>query len=67
MESSLQLEYSRDKLKIRFIPYTAVKVNDILISGKTDSDNLESIEKLFRVLKGIGAMVNKKKCLFFIK
>ena len=49
------------------IPYTAVKVDDILISGKTDTDHLENIEKVFRVLKEIGATVNKKKCMFFVK
>ena len=49
------------------IPYTAVKADDILISGKIDTDQLENIEKVFRVLKEIGATVNKKKCTFFVK
>ena len=47
------------------IPYTAVKVDDILISGKTDVDHLENIENIFRVLKEVGATVNKKRCIFF--
>ena len=69
MESSLQLEYSRDLLKMALqnIPYTATKVDDILISGKTDADHLENIENVFRVLKEVGATVNKKKCMFFVK
>ena len=46
------------------IPYTAAKIDDIL-SGKTDMDHLENIEKVFRVLKEIGDAVNKKKCMFF--
>ena len=46
-------------------PYTAIKADDVLISGKTDTDHLENIEKVFRVLKEIGATVNKKKCMFF--
>ena len=29
------------------IPYTAIKVDDILISGKTDADHLENIENVF--------------------
>ena len=33
------------------IPYTAVKVDDILISGKTDTDHLENIEKVFKSIK----------------
>ena len=49
------------------IPYTAVKVDDILIGGKTDTDHLENIEKVFTVLKEIGAKVNRKKCMSFVK
>ena len=37
------------------------------MSGKTDADHLENIENLFRVLKEVGATVNKKKCMFFVK
>ena len=33
------------------IPYTAVNIDDILISHKTNTDHLENIEKVFRVLK----------------
>ena len=29
------------------IPYTAIKADDILISGKTDADHLENIENVF--------------------
>lgn len=43
------------------IPHTALKVDDILISGLTDTDHLENIKKVFRLLKETGAMVNKKK------
>ena len=31
------------------------------MSGKTNTYHLENIEKVFRVLKEIGAMVNKRK------
>ena len=47
--------------------YTAVKVDDILISDKTDTNHLENIEKVLGVLKEIGATVNKKKCMVFVK
>ena len=60
MESSLKLENA-----LANNPYTAIKADDVLISGKTDTDHLENIEKVFRVLKEIGATVNKKKCMFF--
>ena len=49
------------------IPYTAIKVDDILISGKTDADHIENIENVLRVLKEVGTTVNKKKCMFFVK
>ena len=49
------------------IPHTALKVDDILISGLTDTDHLENIKKVFRLLKETGAMVNKKKYMFFVK
>ena len=49
------------------IPYTAIKVDDILISGKTDADHIENIENVFRVLKEVGTTVNKKKCMFLSK
>ena len=49
------------------IPYTAIKVDDILISGKTNAGHLENIENVFRVLKEVVATVNKKKCMFFVK
>ena len=55
------------KYALANIPYTAVKVDDFLISGKTDADHLENIENVFRVLKEVGATVNKKKCMFFVK
>ena len=49
------------------IPYTAIRVDDILISGKTNAGHLENIENVFRVLKEVVATVNKKKCMFFVK
>ena len=69
MESSLQTGIFQRFIEnaIANIPYTAVKVDDILLSGKTNTDHLENIEKVFRVLKEIGATVNKKKCMFFVK
>ena len=48
MESSLQLEYFRFiENALANSPYTVVKVDGILINGKTNTDHLENIEKLF--------------------
>ena len=49
------------------ISNTAVKIDDILISGRDDSEHLQNIEKVFQVLKDLGVTVNKKKCTFFEK
>ena len=49
------------------ISNTAVKIDDILISGRDDSEHLQNIEKVFQVLKDLGVTVNKKKCTFFAK
>ena len=46
-------------------PYTDVKLDDILINGKTDMDHFKNIEKVFRVLKETGPTISKKKCIFF--
>ena len=49
------------------ISNTAVKIDDILISGRDDSEHLQNIEKVFQVLKDLGVTVNEKKCTFFAK
>ena len=48
------------------IPYSGFKVDGILISGKTDHDHLANIEKVFRVLKEIGAMLKQKFMYIFL-
>ena len=42
------------------IPDSGFKVDGILISGKTDQDHLANLEKVFRVLKEIVAMLKQK-------
>ena len=49
------------------ISNTTVKIDDILISGRDDSEHLQNIEKVFQVLRDLGVTVNKKKCTFFAK
>ena len=49
------------------ISNTAVKIDDILISVRDESEHLQNIEKVFQVLKVLGVTVNKKKCTFFAK
>lgn len=43
----------------------AVFLDDILISGKNDTEHLETLFNVFDKLKEYGFKVNKSKCLFF--
>ena len=49
------------------ISNTSAKIDDILISGRDDSEHLQNIEKVFQVLKDLGVTVNKKKFLRFLQ
>ena len=51
--------------KLRNIPCTVVKIDDILITGENDEEKTEDIEKVLEILNEVGATVNKSKCLFF--
>ena len=53
------------KNKLSNIPYTFVKIDDILITRKNDEEHLKSIEKVLEILNEVGATVNKNECFFF--
>ena len=46
------------------IPYVKVRVDDILISGKNDSDHLDNLESVLKKLDEAGLTVNGSKCAF---
>ena len=51
--------------KLKNIPNTSVKIDDIAVTGPDDKTHLETLKKVFDVLKDIGATINQKKCEFF--
>ena len=47
------------------IERTVVKIDDILVSGISDDDHLNNLNKVFKILEEMGATINIKKCSFF--
>ena len=47
------------------IKKTVVRVDDVLLTGLDDNQNLETLEKVFEIFKRSGAKINVKKCVFF--
>ena len=50
--------------KLSNIPYTVLKIDDILITGKNNEEHLKNIKKVLEILNEVGATVNKSKYLF---
>ena len=50
--------------KLRNIPMMVVKIDDILVSGKNDDDNLKNLENVFELLVRVNRIVtlNQNKC-----
>ena len=48
------------------IPYTIVRINDILISGEDDEAHLINISSVLRVLKDSGLHLKQSKCKFIM-
>ena len=42
-------------------------MDDILISGKSDEEHLQNLEKVIAILHKHGIKLNKAKCIFFSK
>ena len=50
---------------LKGIPFTGVKIDDIIVSGENDKDHLRNLDLVLDVLERVGATVNKEKCVFF--
>ena len=46
------------------IPYTIVRVDDILISGRNDREHLENVSRVLEVLHKNGLRLKESKCFF---
>ena len=47
------------------IPFTQCILDDIILSGKTDAEHLQSLEFVLKRLSDYGLKVNLAKCEFF--
>ena len=50
--------------RLKNIPKTIVRIDDILVTGETDEEHLENLRKVLNVLSQMGVTVNEK-CVFF--
>ena len=48
--------------RFNHIPFTKLRVDDILVSGKDDADHLKHLEAVLRTLKDCGLHLNR--CFF---
>ena len=46
------------------IPFVKVRIDDILISGKTDEEHLSNMGQVLRILKESGLTLRRSKCAF---
>ena len=51
--------------KLGRIPFVKVRVDDILVSGKTDDEHLSNLKRVMSVLRDSGLTLRKSKCFFF--
>ena len=50
---------------LKGIPMLGVRTDDILISGKTNTEHLKNLSKVLDVIHDLGLTVNRDKCKFF--
>ena len=58
--------FQPNKKRLTMIPFTIVRM-DILISGKSDEEYLQILEKVIGILQKHGIKLKKTKCIFFSK
>ena len=47
------------------IPFVKVRIDDILVSGKSDDEHLSNLRQVLHVLRDSGLTLRKSKCFFF--
>ena len=48
------------------IPFIIVRMDDILVSGKSDEEHLQNLEKVIAILHKHGIKLKKAKCIFVV-
>ena len=47
------------------VPFVKVHADDILVSGKNDSEHLENLESVFKIIKNNGLRLKLKRMCFY--
>ena len=47
------------------VPFVKVHADDILVSGKNDSEHLENLESVFKVIKNNGLRLKLRRMCFY--
>ena len=50
--------------RFNHIPFTKIRVDDILVSGKDDAEHLKHLEAVLRTLRDCGLHLKRQKCFF---
>ena len=50
--------------RLSHVPFTVLRMDDILISGKNDSEHFQNLESVLDIVKKCGLRLKKKKCVF---
>ena len=50
--------------RLKNIPFTMVRVDDILISGRNNEEHLQNISVVLEVIQKEGLRLKKKKCFY---
>ena len=50
--------------RLSYVPFTVLRMDDILISGKNDNEHFRNLENVLDIVKKSGLRLKKKKCLF---
>ena len=52
--------------RLSHVPFTIVRMDDILISGKSDKEHIENLTAVFEILETYGLRLKEKKCVFMM-
>ena len=52
--------------KLNHIPFTKVRIDDVIVSGRNDNDHLENLTKVLKTIRKFELRLKKEKCLFLM-
>ena len=50
--------------RLSHVPFTVVRMDDILITGRNDTEHLSIVEQVLHILQEYGLRLKKEKCIF---